>query len=429
MWKWKSSSVQIFVQRLAPSRAARGAGASLLLAAAAVLPSCNQAAYVSSALCTVQTGPGFYSISPKLDLALVEDNTGSMDRALDKLKEQTPGFLQLLEAQGWDYRFATIPLTARSGTTGQPVTQVMAAKADGNWNARNQWIPPFPGASPYNPTPVAQSLFRFPDQYTGFLGQADVNTSVGGSELGFKNVYESLNASRGDNYFLRPDSLLAVLVVGNGDDTTDYVDASSFPGEHHYDANASRASSAQWLTNFRSLRSNPSQFKFYAHVSPGNVSRCALLSSASKDIPAEHGERYIRMAQDSGGQAYDVCNVAIGSALADLSRQLQVTKVAYRTRFVIVSDSEHAVDGSSIAEVRKNSGCGDKTGTVIPQSSTNGWTFAGLINNQYAITSPIQANPVSGYAIELHGNAMLSGTESLQIVYKGAGVKDSATTQ
>src|SRR5688500_13871118 len=76
--------------------------------------SCGPVAFVANNLCSVQKGPGYFSIAPKLDLVLVEDNTGSMDVALDELKKQTPEFLNLLESQNWDYRFATVPLTVPS---------------------------------------------------------------------------------------------------------------------------------------------------------------------------------------------------------------------------------------------------------------------------------------------------------------------------
>lgn len=393
--------------------------ASMVTAASIFASGCGNIAFVPNQLCSLQSGAGYYYVAPKIDLALVTDNTGSMGTALDQLRTQMPSLLHQLEASGWDYRFANIGLTAPLGQTGAPVSQIIPSKFDGNWFSLGQWRAVFPGATPSNPIPVRSSLFRTQDNYSGFFTNADVNTSVNSSEDGFRTIYQSLNTSRGENFFVRSGSYVVTLVVGNGNDSTDVTYYNN--GANQYVPNPTSLSSsfATWKANLQSLASNPSLYRMYSVVSPLYRSSCAGIGGSSADA----GTRYIDMAAATGGFSYDICTQPIASALSDLSNQLQVTREAYRTRYVVIS--QQPVDTSTIQEVRRTTGCDDANGNLIPQSATNGWTYAGYITNQPAIDSPIPLNPVSGYAIELHGSAKLQGDETLRVIYTRTGAQSA----
>ncbi len=387
------------------------------LLAAFTLSACNDRAFVTTPLCALQTGPGFFYIPPKLDLVLVEDDTGSMDLALTQLQQQMPGFLSKLESMGWDYRFATVPLTRF-----RDVTQVLPSKYDGNWYSLGQWKAPFPGASPYTPAPVPVSAFRQPGQYTDYLSRYDLNTSVNGNEPGFSNMTSVLGTTNSRNNLHRNDSLLAVFMAGNGDDNSGVAYCPS-PSAGMWipctGAQDTRQSSFnQYLQSFRSLKASPALFQFHAAVSYLNRSNCATIGGSSKT-----GSRYIQMAQATGGASYDICTTSISSVLDQLSNSLKITKEAYRTRYIVL---DRALDENSVQSIEKNSGC-NGGGTIIPHDATNGWTYAGYVTNVNAIDYPIGMNPVSGYAIELHGTGRLEGDESLHITYKVAGAQNAST--
>ena len=64
-------------------------------------------------------------------------------------------------------------------------------------------------------------------------------------------------------------------------------------------------------------------------------------------------------------------------------------------------------------------------GVVIPQSSTNGWTYAGQISG-YQIDSPTPMNYFTDqYAIELHGGFELTGSQTASVTYTQAGLQNS----
>lgn len=391
--------------------------AATITAASLAASGCGTQAFVPNQLCSLQSGAGYFYIAPKIDIALVTDNTGSMGTALDQIRSQMPTLLNQLDASGWDYRFANIALTAPQGQSGAAVSQIIPAKVDGNWSALGLWRAAFPGATPSNPIPVFSALFRTQSNYTGFFSNADVNGTVNSSEEGFRTIYQSLNASRGENFFVRSGSYVVTLVVGNGNDSTDVTYYNNGANAWVPTPSSLSTSFNTWKANLQSLPSNPSLYRMYSVVSPTSRSSCAGIGGGSADA----GSRYIDMAAATGGFSYDICTQPIASALSDLSNQLQTTRVAYRTRYVVIA--QQPVDTTTIQEVRRTTGCDDDTGEIIPRSATNGWTYAGQVSNQAAIDYPIALNPVSGYAIELHGTAKLQGDETLRVIYTRTGAQ------
>jgi glutamate 5-kinase len=131
------------------------------------------------------------------------------------------------------------------------------------------------------------------------------------------------------------------------------------------------------------------------------------------------------MATTLGGAAYDVCNESLSSILGGMATHLQATKLAFRTRYVMINAEP---DTSTIKVVRYINGDINQA-VEIPQDEENGWTYAGAVSDVYTIDYPIAMNQASGYAIELHGTARLMGDDTADVTFNAAGSKDSISTR
>jgi hypothetical protein len=76
--------------------------------------------------------------------------------------------------------------------------------------------------------------------------------------------------------------------------------------------------------------------------------------------------------------------------------------------------------------VTRYAGGDQSQASVIPNDSQNGWTYAGYVSNVNTIVQPIPMNQASGYAIQLHGSGMLSGTDTASISFTPAGAVANA---
>lgn len=390
---------------------------ALLLGLLVMTVGCGKQAFVVTNTTTTFSAPGGYTIPAKVDVLLVEDDTGSMYEAYTPIARQLPPFLEGLEASGWDYHFATVPLTSL-----RDVSQIAASRYDSNWGA--QWVPPYPGANPNAAgMSVSEALFSSASQYSDFLPYGYISNVQNGMEPGFKTIWSVLTdmkVKRGtaqDTGFLRNDALLAILVVGNGEDTSDvnYCQRSDNTGVYVPCSDGSATTSFNtYRDRFRGFKSSPSLVKFYSAVAFREADNC-------QGGRSRIGTRYRNMATALGGQSYDICRSnAVAQAVAGMSAHLQAQRQAYETRFLFLEEEPDLATPITVTVYRDG-----KHAQVIPQSESNGWTYAGYITD-YAIDAPIALSLSTGYAIELHGTAKLIGDDTASIDFKPAGINNSS---
>src|SRR4051812_4224687 len=72
---------------------------------------CGKQAFFVSLSQEQQKAPGAFIVAPKVDIMLVQDDTGSMIAPYQQVAAQIPPFLSNLQAKGWNYHFATSTLT------------------------------------------------------------------------------------------------------------------------------------------------------------------------------------------------------------------------------------------------------------------------------------------------------------------------------
>lgn len=404
--------------------------AALMGASALMLAGCGKTAFVVSQSTQKQMAPGSFTVPAKVDILLAEDDSGSIMSVYGAIAQQMPQFLAGLEAKGWDYHFATTPLTYD-----RALSQAVASRHDANWGSL--WTPPYPGAPFPGSGTLASSVFRTPDTYAGFLSYSDMSNSNNSTEAGFETIRKTLTTRESGTNFLRPDAMLVVLVVGNGEDTSGVTycqysggvtatPESGFYGPQYCwkdgqsvptTSTGTKASSfASYKSAFQGLKSTPSLFKMYAAVSPSNTSNCLGGSAWA-------GSRYSQMAAETGGQSYDICAQSVSNVLGAMSQHLQNQRLALRTRYVFLNKEP---DVSTIKVVKY---LGGTTPVELPQSATDGWTYAGYVSPNapvYTIDSPVPMNLASGYAIELHGSAKLLGDDTADVTYLEKGLGNSA---
>ncbi|MCM2323049.1 MAG: hypothetical protein NDJ90_07280 [Oligoflexia bacterium] len=401
---------------------------ALLGATALLLAGCGKTAFVVASNEAYQQAPGVFTIPPKVDILLAQDDSGSIMEVHQAMARQMPEFLTQLQAKGWDYHFTSIPLTAQ-----RAVSQIIASQHDANWGSA--WLPTYPGAVYSMDTygTIVPQFFAKPADYTGFISYADTSNSLGGLEPGFARITSALTSGVTGTGFLRDDALLVVLVVGNGNDTSgvtkclqngymvDYESLAVAPSGCRIDGvpvsnpGPTRASSlASYKAQLQVLKPVASQTKFYAAVSP--VNGTCLGSGAYR------GDRYLTMATQTGGESYNICSQSASGVLTSLSQSLSAQKLLLRTRYLFI---DRDPDLSTVV-VTKYVGGDPARAVTIPQDAANGWTFLGYRENLHAIEYPVPMNLTTGYAIELHGSAKLVGNDTASVTFKHKGWQNTA---
>lgn len=365
-----------------------------------------------------QLSPGSFYIAPKVDIILAEDDSGSRDAINQQVLAQLPQFLRDLESRGWNYHFSSVGL----GTPSY-LDQAIASRHDGNWGSL--WTAAYPGAPQWGPDTLPNQIFRRPEAYSRFVAQG--SNSGAGNETGLATIRSSLWENTQNTGIIRNDALLVVVALSNGEDTSGVNYCQRFGGQmvpceetpSQWGASTCPAhictaeSSFQYYKNeIRARKSNAQMIRMFAAVSPSANSNCMGGN-------AYRGSRYMRLANELGGQSIDICSQQVSGVLGAIAQNLQGIRIAQRTRYLFVPID---VEPSSL-RVRKYL----TNGSVVdvPMDPANGFTYQGYVSNVYAIDYPVAMNLSSGYAIELHGSAKLSGDERADVTYLPRGAQDT----
>ena len=374
----------------------------------------------------------------KVDIVIMEDDSGSRNSIHEFVRAQLPAFLFNLQSQGWDFRFVSNRLVHR-----QPLNEIAVSFYDTNWYSLGYWLEPFPGADPTDSRlGVPSSLFTSPSGYSQFVADyASSGSSTGALEPGFENLYQFLHSSDSQSYFLRDDALLAVLNVSNGNDTsgvnfcTDYLTGYRAPCEQihtrpsgvscsstqSYDAETGHcltqtdySSHIRYKNRLINMKGGDiNKIRFYSAIATQSTSSCNGDSS-------RRGTRYITMSEAFNTPYYDICSTPFESILADMQSNLTETLGEYQTEYLVIGERP---DFDTL-QILKYPGGDQSQAIELSQSSSNGWSYEGegCVNT---VTAPISANEQCGVIFKLHGDAVLHGADSAQVFYRASGVRPS----
>jgi hypothetical protein len=356
---------------------------------------------------TIQSAPQEkFEIAPKVDILLVEDDTGSMAEAYDTVRSEIPEFLQGLENKNWNYHFATIPLTSA-----RLFRQIMTSKHDGNWGS--SWIAPFPGAATDGPgLKIPAEFFAEPSEYVDFI--TDINNEKNGYEPGLLNLKNIVTHSHlVTSNFMRYDAQLAIVILSTGNDNSGGTFSTRSDG---LPVVINPKPVSDYIAPLKALANTAktSAVKIFSIV-PNFNGNCVTNTENFGFTKA--GTRYQEAAGLTGGVSYDLCGSnSIPGALEAIARDLKPVTISYRTRFLVV---ERQPNPETLQIIRHD---GDQAVT-IPQVSTsnpnNGWKYIGH-QTVYTVDYPVATNLKTGYVIELLGSAKLTGNQTAEVLFEGA---------
>jgi hypothetical protein len=386
---------------------------TLLLVSAA--SACGPQAFVPSAMRSRQSAAGTTTIPAKVDVVFGVSQNNSMLSIAPTLSAEIPLFLQNLESTGWNYRFIGIPLgpTAINTNALFPIAnKVSVSRFDNNTPVAN-WLPPYPGALYNDPllgilSSLVASGFTYP---VPNLSAASTNL---GREYGLKNQLEFVSRSDVTNQFMRSDAVMALVTLSNGEDRSwATAPAAGTADPWIYQPETFYTGSGGVYDQIRNLKVSPSLVKYYSLVAHNNRN-CRGMGSWS-------GIYYEKHAQSLNGKSVDICTVSIANALTSVAQDIQGTPLPFRRNFLVIATEPNP----STIQVTKYANGNLNAPVTIPQDSTNGWTYAGYLTNQYTIDAPIAMDQKTGFMIELHGTAKLNGSDTADVVYQNVGSVNS----
>ncbi len=400
-----------------------GSVLSFVLLAGPAFSACSKQPFTVGKVKSELAAPGTFSVPAKVDVLIAQDNTSSMYEALGAIQAQVPGFMTQLQNSGWDYRLAVTPLAHYENPDSlRELDEIVGSRFDANWLMFNQWWEPFPGVDPSSLNNIMPQFFRTPANFGGYMTTADILPFLNSQENGFKTIQRTLFEKSPVSQFLRPDAMLAVIVIGNGNDTSDvnmcltvgnnsqYIpcgEPGTQPGQMYLDNRA--ATFDKYRNDFLSLVSSgqTAKIQFHSIVAFNNEWGCV----ASNDH-AYRGYRYLDMALALDGTQSDICSLPINSALTALNDDLQATKTSFVTKYLVLG---YEPDPSQI-QVTKLIGGDPDNAVVIPQNATNGWTYIGGPQTLNTVIYPIPMNQQTGWVIELNGTGLFHGNDVPVIV-------------
>ena len=407
---------------------------------------CGKQEFVANPSTTLEKAPGSFSIPPKIDLLLVEDDTGSMGEIFSDIKQQMPLFLKDLDREGWDYHFGMTPITSVFDINNPHVDlnrtllQVAASFYDPSWFSLGLWTPPFPGALPPQNGLIPTGVLRSASNYNYFI--TSPSNASGGFENGLESTLKTLTEKAPQVGFLRSDAMLVVLVVGNGEDTSrvtfcnrstqrpplsqqeantaEYVNVCEWVGglPQYY---TYQSSLNHYQTSLSALKNSPALIRFYAAVSLSESTVCR-----GKAAHTYRGTRYLALEQffNSGNSNVDICKVPISNELSQISSQLSSTKGNFRQHYIPLP---YELEESTIQVTKYTHGDVNQSHSLA-HDSANGWTYVILTetDNAFVIDDPVRMNHITGPALELHGDARLTGDDTLKWTGTRKGLRNSA---
>lgn len=400
---------------------------SAVIFTAATLSACGPQPFVPGSV-RANALAGSMAIPPRVDIVLGTSMSGTMKNIVPGIATEVPAFTKGLEGSGWDYRFVSIPLhDTRPASSFALGHNVSGSQYHTNWVAFGSWKSPFPGATNTDPNlTMLSSLFN-----TGFVlpNLGDPAIPNDGREGGLQILSDFVNRSdvntgASDTGVLRPDAILAVIVLSNDDDKSGgqwrcrwNPQTASYPATCPDYNKEWVAPSPDNLQNFRTAflnakGGNPGLVKYYSLSAPATV--------YCRGYAARYGERYgVKMTQIMGGKTIDICANGLQASLQKVSEDLQQQKLNFRTKYIVLGTRPNV----GTIKVTKHTSSGD---VDLVQGDPNGWSWTETAalpqpRTVYTIDSPIPMTQATGYVIELHGTGRLIGDETATVDYMNEG--------
>lgn len=318
------------------------------LATSALLAGCSQKSNTFSILPASQTfEQDSVTFNNKLDILFVINDQPSMSAFQQALVTSMGSFMRTFETKGFDFKIA---VTTSSAYMADPTLK--------NYNPANEALADF---NDYNGTVHSGVPILFPtdlDLYGNFAINAKPNKNTSGQDgRAFSSLRQALvNTRPVNNGFLRSDSFLAVIIVDNQDDFSGNERCTGCNVSGRY--NASTLDPVDVYINFLNTVTN----------SGGATARYNVSAMTQIAAPCQSGTNMVRimdLATKTNGVLGDICQADFGPSMVAISNQITVLSTQfYLNRAPRIESIVVTIDGA-----------------LIPQSSTDGWSYNPDVNS------------------------------------------------
>lgn len=293
-------------------------------------------------------------VNNKVDILFVVDNSGSMAAFQTNLANNFSSFMQNFIGKGYDFHIGVTTSDA----------YLAASQFDNNPNLAKLKD----GSSTHTGFPVIDQ--NTPNIASVFSTNAKVGDNGSGDERAFSSFKAALNSSLNSS-FRRQGAFLAIIILSDEDDFSDSTRPEGSwtlrggVADHSY-TNSHLETVNSYVSYLDTLTgtTDPNLRKY-------NVSAVAVIDNncltAHKRDTTETiiGQRYISLANATGGVLADLCSPSYATALTQIQQKI----VELSTQFVLSRVPDPAsirvwVDGAS-----------------VPNDATNGWTYVSSSNS------------------------------------------------
>lgn len=293
----------------------------------------------------------------KLDVLFVVDNSGSMRTSQTNLANNFPSFINYFKTKGYDFRIAVTTTDAYYGdqfvSSGCSLCNVGQTEFRGN--------PKFVD----NNTPNLEATFG---------ANIQVGTAGSGDERAFSSFKAALGSSLNTN-FHRRDAFLSVIIVSDEEDFS------------HNDINMNESYTQPTLHPVSMYKDFLQTFTSGQATTDFSVSTISVIDEACRASlggATKIATRYMELAATTGGTKNSLCN-SFATVLDNISSSIAAqTQAEFQlNKKPIISSIRVVIDG-----------------VLVPQSSTNGWSYDSTTNKIKINGSTYQ--PKSGSSITIN---------------------------
>jgi hypothetical protein len=283
----------------------------------------------------------------KLDILFVVDDQPSMSAFQAALVASMNTFMQQFVTKGFDYQIAVVT------TSGYMADPTLNKYSPSNADAAD--FNDFDGTN-YSGVPIITPLDL--NLYSDFAINAKPAKNTAGQDVrAFSSFRQALQTTRPRNAgFLRNDSFLAVVIVDNSDDFSGNARCSGCNVSGRY--NASTLDPVQVYVDFLDSVTGSS----------GVTARYNVSAMTQIAVPCQAGSNMVRimdLVSRTNGILGDICQTDYGTSMAEIAGQIAMLS----TQFFL----DRLPDVSTITV--------EVDGALVPQDSTNGWTYDANANS------------------------------------------------
>lgn len=386
---------------------------------AMALTSCAKEEFQKQTVQATAAAVGFRQIPAKVDILIVPDNSPSVNGALSTVQSKLGSFVSSLQNQYWDYHVAKSFIVNPS-----PIREVLV---NPEFNTRFLKDGTDIGTSHMVVAPYARTN---PNAFSLLPSTTTASSNDRTYENTYNNLVEVTTTGAAVN-FLRPDAMLAIIVVTNGAEGS--VDSN---GNGAIDSSSAWSLLEQYAESFKSLKNYDERLiRFYpiaSYALHNSTTGTSCLAPGGTALP---GGSYfamnnyipgLPMYNTSGGEILNFCNSgSLNNVLGDIAANLNIIKQAYVHSNIVLD--EEPIESTLVVS---------KNGQTLAKDPTNGWQYRGF-GTVYTIThildesgteQPIFCpgsttqicglNRKTGYVIELNGSARMVGSDVPGVSYE-----------